>query len=590
MAEKKLLNFEDFKLAGESEHAYDILHPEGSTFQVAKKGLNEDLLGRIASMPSVAPPPTPATPGPVAPDPVAAAATPNPVFESVMNAEIEKYRPKIYDPVTGQTHLGEPHPNVLQGIKDRVTNDYANYQKAIADPLHTSPMALENLKAQFRAPALKGTLADATGGALPPGDHSAGPLQAGQMVPEGDLGISATAGKAQAAPGAVPNPDAAQNSAFALQRQGILGAAKAQQDAATAQADAYKAQEERLKAAADDYKANRERLDGENAKLYQDVLDDKIEPGRFMANLSTGNKILAGISLVLGGAGGGLNGSGRNTAMEVLQKTIDQDIEAQKANLGKKQSLLTQNLQKTRDLQEAEAMTRSQIMAMTSAQVERAKASASGPLAKAQADQLLGVLKVEQSKANEAAAQRAAIRKLGQGNLEGINPEELRATGNPQLTDAADRMIRLPSGKQRLANRKEDVKDLTDKIATVQPIYDGLTRLSKYGPADMLDPKKREQVDFIRQALAVSLKKNTELNRMFASAGKEGDGFNLMDLIENPKEFRNIFGESGKVELLRNYVEDTLNAELNAKLSGGYQKYTPPSVKGYVANQQKEKN
>jgi len=203
---------------------------------------------------------------------------------------------------------------------------------------------------------------------LPPGDHSAGPLAPGQTVSEGDIGIAAPqAGKAQAATAAPGSVDATQNSAFALQRQGILGAAKAQQDAAAAQAEAFKAQEARLKEAADTYKANRDKLDAENAQLFQSVMDDKIEPGRFMANLSTGNKILAGISLVLGGAGGGLNGSGRNAAMEVLQKTIDADIDAQKTNLGKKQSLLTQNLQKTRDLQEAEAMTRSQILAMTSA-------------------------------------------------------------------------------------------------------------------------------------------------------------------------------------------------------------------------------
>jgi len=62
MAGKTPLTFEDFKLAGQNDDSFDIMHPDGSTFQVAKKALDEPTLASIASMAPAAPPPAPATP------------------------------------------------------------------------------------------------------------------------------------------------------------------------------------------------------------------------------------------------------------------------------------------------------------------------------------------------------------------------------------------------------------------------------------------------------------------------------------------------------------------------------------------------
>jgi len=59
----------------------------------------------------------------------------------------------------------------------------------------------------------------------------------------------------------------------------------------------------------------------------------QIDPDRWWNNKSTGGKILAGIGMVLGGMGGGLQGTGRNPAMEVMNKAIDDDMNAQRHHI-----------------------------------------------------------------------------------------------------------------------------------------------------------------------------------------------------------------------------------------------------------------
>ncbi len=68
-----------------------------------------------------------------------------------------------------------------------------------------------------------------------------------------------------------------------------------------------------------------------------DLQSQSIDSGRLWAESSTGNKILAGVSLALGALGAGLMKDGRNRAAEVIDKAIDRDIEVQKSNIAKKQ-------------------------------------------------------------------------------------------------------------------------------------------------------------------------------------------------------------------------------------------------------------
>lgn len=74
-------------------------------------------------------------------------------------------------------------------------------------------------------------------------------------------------------------------------------------------------------------------IDKEHAEVQDKVREQynkKIDPERYWNSKSTGAKILAGIGMVLGGMGGGMTKTGRNPALEQINKAINDDIDAQK--------------------------------------------------------------------------------------------------------------------------------------------------------------------------------------------------------------------------------------------------------------------
>jgi len=67
-----------------------------------------------------------------------------------------------------------------------------------------------------------------------------------------------------------------------------------------------------------------------------------VNPNRFQENLGFSGKLLATLSLMLGGLGAGLQGGAPNQAILMLHKRIEQDIDAQKANMASKDRLISQ--------------------------------------------------------------------------------------------------------------------------------------------------------------------------------------------------------------------------------------------------------
>lgn len=79
----------------------------------------------------------------------------------------------------------------------------------------------------------------------------------------------------------------------------------------------------------------------ENAKLIED-------PNRYWHNKSTASKIGSGIAVMLGALGAGLTG-GPNLALQGLEKAIDDDIAAQRTNIGQKNRSLAFHQQMQHD-------------------------------------------------------------------------------------------------------------------------------------------------------------------------------------------------------------------------------------------------
>lgn len=137
-----------------------------------------------------------------------------------------------------------------------------------------------------------------------------------------------------------------------------------------------------------------EKLSQENDAMAQALADPKsdVDPRRYFHNLGTGGKIMNAIAMILGGMGAGLT-HGPNMGMEVINNAINKDIESQKINLGKKESLLSQNLARFKDMKTAQMATYSQMNAMAQGQIAANTARYGGQAGQAMAQAALGQLK-----------------------------------------------------------------------------------------------------------------------------------------------------------------------------------------------------
>jgi hypothetical protein len=71
----------------------------------------------------------------------------------------------------------------------------------------------------------------------------------------------------------------------------------------------------------------------EIAEADRRIAASAVDPTKYISSMTTGQKAMSVLAVLLGGLGAALTRSDRNLALEVLQQQIDRDIEAQKSKL-----------------------------------------------------------------------------------------------------------------------------------------------------------------------------------------------------------------------------------------------------------------
>jgi hypothetical protein len=105
----------------------------------------------------------------------------------------------------------------------------------------------------------------------------------------------------------------------------------------------------------------------EDISKYKTELDDaKINPNRYFGSLSTGNKILAGIGLALSG----LTPSSMHASMSLINNAIQNDVQAQRDLLGKKETLYSNALKLYGDEVTAATVAETKLMQMAIQKME----------------------------------------------------------------------------------------------------------------------------------------------------------------------------------------------------------------------------
>ncbi len=346
-------------LVHEDAGAFHLLHPSGMTLRVPKNSITEVTHQRIRGLPRL-----PKIPG----------------------------VPHMAD--GGEAEAMHPAP---EGFIDPATREYV-------DPTaqENLPTGQEGLPAEVHAPPPESALSqpDIFGVVREPGVSAVSatgqePLQKGPAFSAGQPSpMPQLAGPPEPPGGAMPpmpgGPD--YNSLERQVKAGIkLGSegADLQARAAIQQAADMTTHYQDLISKADQIEKSRlsqtRDAQAQIGQLESDISNTKVDPSHFWNSKNTASKVSTGLGLILGGIGAGLTG-GPNLAAQFLQRNIERDLEAQRADLGKKENLLGYMYKKYGNIQDASAASRAYLMTVIAGQTGLAAARSGNLQAQAVAD------------------------------------------------------------------------------------------------------------------------------------------------------------------------------------------------------------
>ena len=281
------------------------------------------------------------------------------------------------------------------------------------------------------------------------------------------------------------------------------------------------------------------------------------------ASKSTGNKILAAISLGLGAFGAALTG-GENTAMKIINSAIDRDIEIQKADINKKgdavqnsRNLLADLTKKFGDERVAEAMTRRLLLESALRQNNITAAKFQGPLIQANSQKNKTML--EQA----IQEQDLKISQLGTNVLDkqlDIAKKQKELSDVPELDkDLRDRIVPgvgVAISSQGLKEVKESFADTDASIKLIDRIID---EGSKFGSS--IDPKTSGRINTLLTQLI------GKLRIPFTGPGilTEPEKKDIRNAIGDPSKILSIKSlELGKLSLVKDTLRDALDSKKKA--------------------------
>jgi hypothetical protein len=195
---------------------------------------------------------------------------------------------------------------------------------------------------------------------------------------------------------------------------GIYKEAAATGQLGTNQAAVLQQQVENQKQAMAHVQDQYNQLNQERLHTLDDLDNQHIDADRYVKNMTTGDKVKSTIGLILGGFGA-MAGQ-QNLAYQALQNNITRDIDAQKSNLGKSESMLNNNLQQFGNLRDATQWQHIMSQDIIAHQLQQQAASMAPGMAQAKADQLAGQLRQDSSQQVAQMGMRRAMMNLTAGS------------------------------------------------------------------------------------------------------------------------------------------------------------------------------
>lgn len=306
--------------------------------------------------------------------------------------------------------------------------------------------------------------------------------------------------QAPGSPPAQPDPygfnahEAAYNQGLESEKKGLQQASSAEAAVGQAQARLLGTQQAIQATQATEFQTYIKALNTERESLMADIKNQHIDPNRFVNNMSTSSKISTAIGLIASGMGSAMAHQ-ENLAAKFLTQQIDNDINAQKSELGKKENLLSANLRQFGNMRDAMDMTRVMQSDILGNQLKQAAAQQQSPMAKANLLKALGQLEIQSA---PIVSQMAMRKTLLSGASKGqIAPESVIRMVVPDHEQAG--ATKELKEAQTSYKARDNVLSAFDKIAEINTLSN--RALSPF--------QSTRQIAALRDPVVASLSKET---------------------------------------------------------------------------------
>jgi hypothetical protein len=154
--------------------------------------------------------------------------------------------------------------------------------------------------------------------------------------------------------------------------------------------------------------------------LSESIRDEKIKPDQVWNEKGAVGKVSTIIGLLLGGLGAGLS-RGENQAAKALDNMISADIDAQKANLGKKHNLLSEAIRMMGNERDGYKLATLQLADLTKSKMQAEINKLQNPLMKARAQQQMVEFAAKYMPMHQQLIQSTAAMSLANGAMQDPN-------------------------------------------------------------------------------------------------------------------------------------------------------------------------
>lgn len=290
--------------------------------------------------------------------------------------------------------------------------------------------------------------------------------------------------------------------------------------------------------------------------LQKEMLQHPIDASRYMNNMDSSKKTNTTIGLILGGMGAGLTG-GANQALEMLKMHINNDIRAQEANMGVKQSMLSHYYQKFGNIQMARAATASQMAAGLSAHIAQAAAQDGSQTAIDNSKlAIAGVKQMELPYQIQLAQMQVKQRMYGGGLPEGQVPGFIRESKEGQNL--------VPyQGTEYQARSEKDAEELKNMQSLYEPIKNDVNLIKQIGTSGIYDPEARAQAQAAMNRLSMNVNEFNGYKR-FTDTDKD----TISKMFNDPSSLKSLLTGTGATADTMNALYNKLESEHSNRLIG----------------------